>query len=99
MVLSGTDVGIVAALQTGGHEAEIGIVFLFWCAASVVGGVLYGAMHRPVSPILLLLGMSALTIPMAFATDTWTLSLLALLPGSAVRAGAVRGLGKGGRTG
>ena len=81
MVLSGTDVGIVAALQTGGHQAEIGIVFLFWCAASVVGGVLYGAMHRPVSPILLLLGMSALTIPMAFATDTWTLSLLSLLPG------------------
>src|SRR6478735_4062520 len=81
MVLSGTDVGIVAALQTGGHESEIGIVFLFWCAASVVGGVLYGAMHRAISPILLLLGMSALTIPMAFATDVWTLSLLALLPG------------------
>ncbi|CAH0326514.1 hypothetical protein SRABI128_05385 [Microbacterium sp. Bi128] len=81
MVLSGTDVGIVAALQTGGHQAEIGIVFLFWCAASVVGGVLYGAMHRAVSPILLLLGMSALTVPMAFATDVWTLSLLALLPG------------------
>jgi len=81
MVLSGTDVGIVAALQTGGHEAEIGIVFLFWCAASVVGGLIYGAMHRPISPILLLLGMSALTVPMAFATDTWTLSLLSLLPG------------------
>ena len=81
MVLSGTDVGIVAALQTGGHQAEIGVVFLFWCAASVVGGVLYGAMHRTVSPILLLLGMSALTIPMAFAADTWTLSLLSLLPG------------------
>jgi MFS family permease len=81
MVLSGTDVGIVAALQTGGHQAEIGIVFLFWCAASVVGGILYGAMHRSVSPILLLLGMSALTVPMAFATDVWTLSLLSLLPG------------------
>lgn len=81
MVLSGTDVGIVAALETGGHQAEIGLVFLFWCAASVVGGVIYGAMHRPVSPILLLLGMSALTIPMAFAQDTWTLCLLSLLPG------------------
>lgn len=81
MVLSGTDVGIVAALQTGGHQAEIGIVFLFWCAASVVGGIIYGAMHRPISPILLLLGMSALTVPMAFAADTWTLSLLSLLPG------------------
>ena len=81
MVLSGTDVGIVAALQTGGHQAEIGLVFLFWCAASVVGGLVYGAMHRPVSPVLLLLGMSALTLPMAFAQDTWTLALLSLLPG------------------
>lgn len=81
MVLSGTDVGIVAALETGGHQGEIGLVFVFWCAASVVGGLLYGAMHRPVSPILLLLGMAALTIPMGFARDTLTLCLLSLLPG------------------
>ncbi|WP_211879049.1 MFS transporter [Pseudarthrobacter albicanus] len=81
MILSGTDVGIVAALEGGSHQAEIGLVFLFWCGASVVGGILYGAMHRPIPPLLLLLGMSALTIPMAFAADTWTLSLLSLLPG------------------
>lgn len=81
MVLSGTDVGIVAALETGGRQSEIGIVFLFWCAASVVGGLIYGAMHRPVSPMLLLLGMAALTIPMGFASDTWTLALVAILPG------------------
>ncbi|WLQ05455.1 MFS transporter [Arthrobacter oryzae] len=81
MVLSGTDVGIVAALETGGRQAEIGLVFVFWCAASVVGGLLYGAMHRPVSPMLLLLGMAALTIPMGFARDTLTLCLLSLLPG------------------
>lgn len=81
MVLSGTDVGIVALLETGGHEAEIGLVFLFWCAASVAGGLIYGAMHRPVSPLVLLLGMAALTIPMGFAQDTLTLGLLSLLPG------------------
>lgn len=81
MVLSGSDVGIVAALETGGHQNEIGIVFLFWCAASVVGGLVYGAMHRPIPPIILLLGMAALTIPMGFATDTWTLALLSILPG------------------
>lgn len=81
MVLSGTDVGIVAALETGGHQGEIGLVFLFWCAASVVGGIVYGAMHRPVSPIVLLLGMAALTIPMGFAHDTWTLALASILPG------------------
>ena len=81
MVLSGTDVGIVAALETNGREAEIGLVFVFWCAASVLGGLVYGALHRPVSPVLLLQGMAALTIPMGFATDTMTLSLLSLLPG------------------
>lgn len=81
MVLSGTDVGIVAALETGGRQSEIGIVFLFWCAASVVGGLIYGAMHRTVPPILLLLGMAALTIPMAFAHDTRALALLSILPG------------------
>ncbi|WP_457949382.1 MFS transporter [Pseudarthrobacter sp. alpha12b] len=81
MVLSGTDVGIVAALQTGGHQSEIGIVFVFWCAASVVGGLIYGAMHRPIPPVILLLGMAALTLPMAFAHDTWTLAFVSVLPG------------------
>ncbi|MHC6593545.1 MFS transporter [Arthrobacter sp. C152] len=81
MVLSGTDVGIVAALERGGHQGEIGVVFLFWCAASVVGGLIYGAMHRPVPPVVLLLGMAALTVPMAFAHDTWTLAFVSLLPG------------------
>lgn len=81
MVLSGTDVGIVAALEIGGHQSEIGIVFVFWCAASVVGGLVYGAMHRPVPPVVLLLGMAALTLPMAFAHDTWTLAFISVLPG------------------
>lgn len=81
MVLSGTDVGIVAILERGGRETDIGIVFFFWCAASVTGGLAYGAMRRPVSPMLLLLGMAALTIPMGFAGDTWTLAVLSLLPG------------------
>jgi len=81
MVLSGTDVGIVAALEIGGHQSEIGIVFVFWCAASVVGGLVYGAMHRPIPPIFLLLGMAALTLPMAFAHDTWTLAFVSVLPG------------------
>ncbi|MFP3599912.1 MFS transporter, partial [Chryseobacterium sp. SIMBA_029] len=45
------------------------------------GGLIYGAMKRPISPMLLLLGMAALTIPMGFAHDTWTLAFLSLLPG------------------
>lgn len=81
MVVSGTDVGIVGLLERGGRESDIGIVFFFWCAASVVGGILYGAMHRPLPPVWLLLGMAAFTVPLGFATDTWTLALLCILPG------------------
>ncbi|NQD87136.1 MFS transporter [Paenarthrobacter sp. CM16] len=81
MVLSGSDVSIVGLLERGGHENEIGIVFFFWCASSVVGGLIYGSMKRSISPMLLLLGMAALTIPMGFAQDTWTLAFLSLLPG------------------
>jgi MFS family permease len=81
MVLSGSDVSIVGLLERGGHQNEIGIVFFFWCAASVVGGLIYGSMKRSISPMLLLMGMAALTIPMGFAQDTWTLAFLSLLPG------------------
>lgn len=81
MVLSGSDVSIVGLLERGGHENQIGIVFFFWCASSVVGGLIYGSMKRSISPMLLLLGMAALTIPMGFAQDTWTLAFLSLLPG------------------
>jgi len=81
MVLSGSDVSIVGLLERGGHQNQIGIVFFFWCAASVVGGLIYGSMKRQISPMVLLLGMAALTIPMGFAQDTWSLAFLSLLPG------------------
>ncbi|WP_144629286.1 MFS transporter [Arthrobacter woluwensis] len=81
LVLSGTDVSIVGLLRQHGNEAELGIVFFFWCASSMVGGILYGAMKRKVSPMLLLLAMAVLTIPMGFAQDTWSLALLSNLPG------------------
>ncbi|MFJ4226833.1 MFS transporter [Paenarthrobacter nicotinovorans] len=81
MVLSGSDVSIVGLLERGGHQNEIGIVFFFWCAASVIGGLIYGSMKRTVSPMVLLLGMAALTIPMGFAHDTWSLAFVSLLPG------------------
>ncbi|NJC21981.1 MFS family permease [Arthrobacter pigmenti] len=81
LVLAGTDVGIIAVLEDNNRAFELGWVFLAWCAASVVGGLVYGAMHRPVSPLVLLLLMSVLTIPMGFADSTFALALLSLAPG------------------
>ncbi|WP_104179906.1 MFS transporter [Arthrobacter sp. B0490] len=81
LLLSGSEVGIVAALEHAGKESQLGLVFVAWCAASVVGGILYGALHRPVAPSLLLLGMALLTLPMGFAETTLSLALLSIPPG------------------
>lgn len=81
LVLSGTNVGMVALLNLHGQIGDIGLVFVFWCGASVLGGLIYGALHRPVSPLILLAAMALLTIPMGFATDAWSLSLLSIPPG------------------
>lgn len=81
LVLAGTDVGIIAVLEDNRRAFELGWVFLAWCSASVVGGLVYGALHRPVSPLVLLLLLSVLTIPMGFADSTPMLALLSLAPG------------------
>ncbi|MFF8519319.1 MFS transporter [Glutamicibacter creatinolyticus] len=80
-LLTGTEVSIVAELEQQGNPGDLGIVFLFWCGASLIGGLVYGMIERRISPLVLLLGMAVLTIPMYFATDTWSLALLSALPG------------------
>ncbi|MGO4384764.1 MFS transporter [Specibacter sp. RAF43] len=81
LVLSGTDVGMVAVLRANGQVGQLGIVFFFWCGASLLGGLIYGSLKRSISPLWLLGAMAVLTIPMGFATDAWTLGLLSILPG------------------
>lgn len=81
LVLSGTNVGMVAVLRAHEQEAQLGIVFFFWCGASLLGGLVYGSLKRSVNPLWLLGAMAVLTIPMGFATDAWTLGLLSILPG------------------
>ena len=81
LLLSSSDVGIVALVESSGQPGQVGIVFVAWCAASVVGGLIYGAMHRRFSPMLLLLAMAVLTLPMALATDTLSLALLSIPAG------------------
>jgi MFS family permease len=81
LVLSGSEVGIVAALELSGDEGQLGLVFVAWCAASVVGGLVYGALRRPIAPSVLLIGMALLTLPMGFADSTLSLALLSIPPG------------------
>ena len=81
VVLSGTDIAIVAALRHFGDSKLIGPVLAIWGLGSLVGGLIYGALHRPIPAFLLLGGLSLSTIPIAFATSVWPLAILAFIAG------------------
>ncbi|WP_341476409.1 MFS transporter [Arthrobacter glacialis] len=81
LVLSGVNVGMVALMEHNNSTSDLSIVFLFWCGASILGGIVYGALKKSVNPLWLLMAMAVLVIPMGFATNAWTLGLLSILPG------------------
>jgi predicted MFS family arabinose efflux permease len=79
MILSATDVAIVAVLRGHGEIAWAGVVVIIWCGASMVGGFVHGAMPRPLPMTVLLLVLGALSIPVGVA-GTWWLLCLAVIP-------------------
>ncbi|MGN8246438.1 MFS transporter [Cellulomonas soli] len=81
LVLTGTDLGIVAQLQHLGANESIGWVIAVWAFGSVIGGLVYGASHRTVPPLALVLAMSVLTIPAAFASSVWTVAVAVVIAG------------------
>jgi MFS family permease len=81
LVLTGTDVGIVAALRHLHHQSWIGWVLGVWGLGSAVGGFVYGALHRSI-PVALLLGLLAgTTLPVALAVEPFSLAALLLVAG------------------
>ena len=46
-----------------GHLSFTGVVFVVWGVTSIVGGFVYGALHREISPPVVLLGLAVLTLP------------------------------------
>jgi MFS family permease len=79
LVLGGTDVAIVASLREQDALGVATMVFLAWSVGSLAGGLVFGAMHRPVSPAFLLLVMGLATAPIGLAPGPWWL-VLAILP-------------------
>ncbi|NMO56363.1 MFS transporter [Actinoplanes sp. TBRC 11911] len=69
MVLSGTDLAIVATLEEAGQVSWGAVVVAVYGVASATGGLVYGALPRPL-PTWLLLGLLGLaTVPAALAHD------------------------------
>jgi MFS family permease len=81
LVLSGTDVSVVAALRTFGSTASIGWVLALWGLGSLVGGLVYGAWHRSVSVFWLLAGLAATTAPVALAAGVPAFAVLVTVCG------------------
>lgn len=76
VVLTGTDLGVVAALREMGQPGSIGWALAVWGFGSALGAFVYGALHRPVPVFVLLALLAATTIPVALATDRLGLALL-----------------------
>ncbi|MDO7868094.1 MFS transporter [Nocardioides jiangxiensis] len=81
IVLTGTDLGVVAALRHMDQPGSIGWVLAIWGAGSALGVLVYGALHRPVPLNVLLALLAATTIPVALADDRLSLVLLLFVCG------------------
>jgi MFS family permease len=81
IVLSGSDIAIVAALREFGQISLIGPVLAIWGLGSLIGGLIYGVLHRSIPAFLLLGGLSLSTIPIALAPSVWPFAVLAFLAG------------------
>jgi MFS family permease len=64
VILTGQDLGAVAALRAMHHTTSIGWVLAVWALGSALGGIVYGALHRhpPASVLLMLLAASAFAV-------------------------------------
>jgi len=80
MVLSATELSVVAQLKAAGASAWTGLVIAVWCIYSLVGGFVYGALHRTVSSLVLIGGLALLTVPLALVVGPWWVLCLALIP-------------------
>lgn len=83
VVLSATDVAVVAVLRGHGEISWAGIVVIIWCFSSLLGGFAHGAMPRPLPMTVLLLLLGALSIPVGTAGNWWMLCLLVVPAGVA----------------
>lgn len=81
VVLTGEDLGTVAALRAFGHPAAIGWALALWGAGSAVGGIVYGALRRHPSSHVLLALLAASTALVALAGSPLSFTVLLFVSG------------------
>ena len=81
LVLTATDVAVVAALRDMHHQSWIGWELALWGLGSAIGGVIYGALHRPIPAGALLAFLGASTIPLGWASNAIMMAALLVVAG------------------
>ncbi len=81
LVLSGSDLAIVASVRALGSASAIGVILALWGLGSLVGGLLYGALHRSITAYWLLAALGAVTLPLALVTSMAGLGAFAFVAG------------------
>lgn len=80
MTLSGMEIASIASLERVGEQSWLGLVFVVMCAASALGGLVYGSLKRVPGGVVLLAGMAVLEIPVGVGDGNVALLALALVP-------------------
>ncbi|WP_238815712.1 MFS transporter [Nocardia brasiliensis] len=80
-VLAASELTFVSAMREFDAQQWLGIVLAIWGLGSIIGGLVYGALHRPISTYLLLFGLGVVTLPMAFAVGPISLAITGLIAG------------------
>ncbi len=88
LVLAGTDVALIAALRATDELRWTGVVAGAWAGASIIGGLVYGALPRTIGPFTQLLWLALFTIPVGLASGPLWLSV-AILPAGLLCAAAL----------
>jgi MFS family permease len=81
IILTGEDLGTVAAMRAMHHTGSIGWVLALWGLGSAVGGIVYGALHRHPPAALLLVLLAASTTVVALTDDRATFTVLLFVSG------------------
>ncbi|MBU2669700.1 MFS transporter [Actinoplanes bogorensis] len=84
LVLSGTDVALVAVLRDNGELAWSGLVMSLWAFYSLLGGFAYGTMSRSFSPVVILVPLAVATMVVSLGGAHWWLIALLLIPAGAL---------------
>jgi len=81
LILSGTDIAIVAALRDFDAVASIGPIMALWGFGSIVGGLVYGAKKKAIPATVMLGGLALVTAPAALAAGPVSIGALVILAG------------------